>query len=214
MAMKRIAKELNVSPSSVHLWTRDIELTAEQRRQIYYGADGPLNPGRIAARNRAWSEWNRDRRRGYQQEGRRRVMAGDPLHIAGCMLYWAEGAKDRNTMTLANSDVELMKLFVRFLREVMTISDDRIALRLNFYSSNGLTIDEVERFWLEALALPRSALQKHTIDHLPTSSSGRRGNKLPFGVATVRVKASTHLVQHIYGALQEYGRFDRTDWLD
>jgi hypothetical protein len=55
-------------------------------------------------------------------------------------------------------------------------------------------------------------LRKHTLNHMPTSSSGRARNKLPYGVCTVYVH-STRVVQHIYGAIQEYGGFDEPAWL-
>jgi hypothetical protein len=56
-------------------------------------------------------------------------------------------------------------------------------------------------------------LRKHAINHLPTSSSGQAKNKLPYGVCTLRVY-DTRLVQHIYGAIQEYAGFDEPSWLD
>ena len=31
--------------------------------------------------------------------------------MAGCLLYWAEGSKDRNTMHFANSDINLVRFF-------------------------------------------------------------------------------------------------------
>ena len=129
------------------------------------------------------------------------------------MLYWAEGSKSRNSVKLANSDRDLVAFFCRFLRESLGVRDADIRLSLNVYLNNGLTIGEIERDWLAALGLPQSCLRKHTINSKPTSSSGRKRNKLPYGVATVRVH-STELVQHIYGALQEYAGFDNPDWLD
>jgi hypothetical protein len=38
-------------------------------------------------------------------------------------------------------------------------------------------------------------------------------SKLPHGVCTLRVQ-STWIVQHNYGAIQEYGGFDEPGWLD
>ena len=64
------------------------------------------------------------------------------------------------------------------------------------------------------LGLPAESLRKGVENHLPTSSSGRKANKLPLGVCTLRVKRSTRLLQHIYGAIQEYGGFDEPAWLD
>jgi hypothetical protein len=57
-------------------------------------------------------------------------------------------------------------------------------------------------------------LRKHTLNHLPTSSSGGKKNKLPYGVCALRVLRSTRIVQHIYGAIQEYAGFEEPRWLD
>ena len=75
-----------------------------------------------------------------------------------------------------------------------------------------LSIEEIERHWLDQLDLPESSLRKHTLNHMPTSSSGRAKNKLPYGVCTLRVH-NTWMLHHIYGAIQEYGAFDEPAWL-
>jgi hypothetical protein len=129
------------------------------------------------------------------------------------MLYWAEGAKDRNDVRLSNSDVNLVAFFVRFLRSCFGLGPERITIRLNVYTNNGLTVREIEDRWLSALKLPRSCLRGHTLNHFPTSSSGARPH-LPYGVCQVRVLKSTPIVQHIYGAIQEYGGFEEPRWLD
>ena len=92
MPMKQIAGLLGVSPGTVHAWTKDIELSPEfvaRNKALCHNAASS-----------AWSGMNRDRRRTAQSEGRLRALSMDPLHMAGCMLYWAEGAKDRNCLSL------------------------------------------------------------------------------------------------------------------
>lgn len=130
------------------------------------------------------------------------------------MLYWAEGAKSRNSVKLANSDAAMVRFFVRFLVDCFDLEPEAFTVRLNVYTGNGLSIASIENHWLSSLGLPRSCLRKHTLNHMPTSSSGRKWNKLPYGVCSVRVKRSTRIVQHIYGAIQEYGGFDEPRWLD
>jgi hypothetical protein len=49
--------------------------------------------------------------------------------------------------------------------------------------------------------------------HFPTSSSGRKTNKLPYGVCTLSIY-DTRIAQHIYGAIQEYAGFEEPRWLD
>lgn len=129
------------------------------------------------------------------------------------MLYWAEGAKSRNAVKFVNSDGQMVWFFRRFLTDALGVNLDKLSMALNVYTTNGLTIVEIERYWLELLELPQSAVRKHTLNNLPTSSSGRAKNKLPFGVCTLSVYSS-QVVQHIYGAIQEYGGFEEPAWLD
>ena len=82
------------------------------------------------------------------------------------------------------------------------------------YLGNDLTVKEIEDHWLNALDLLRTCLRKHQLNHLPTSSSGKKLNKLPYGVCTLSVKRSTAITQHLFGAIQEYGGFDEPRWLD
>jgi plasmid maintenance system antidote protein VapI len=203
--IKKLAAALGVSPGTVSRWVRDIELTPEQHMRNQRRAG--------TKRGEAWRELHRSRRRAYQEEGRRQARAGDPLHLAGCMLYWAEGSKGRNAINLTNSDPRMLRFFARFLRTSMDVESADLSIRLNVYLGNGLSLEQIERHWLEVLDLSRGALRKHSIDHFPTSSSGRR-RTLPYGVCTLRVRRSTRLVQRIYGAIQEYAGFDEPRWLD
>jgi hypothetical protein len=44
-------------------------------------------------------------------------------------------------------------------------------------------------------------------------SQKKRANRLPYGTCRVSV-SKTQVVQHIHGAIQEYGGFERPEWLD
>ena len=129
------------------------------------------------------------------------------------MLYWCEGSKGRNSLKMINSDRSMMVFFKRFLDECFGLEPERYAMTLNLYLGNDLELREIEDHWLDALWLPRSCLRKHQIDQLPTSSSGRKINRLPYGVCTLTVGA-TAITQHIFGAIQEYAGFDEPRWLD
>ena len=56
MPLKRIAARLGVSPSSVHIWTKDIRLSEAERLRNLQGPGGPQNPEHIAKRVAAWRE--------------------------------------------------------------------------------------------------------------------------------------------------------------
>jgi hypothetical protein len=206
MPVRAIAAHLDVSQSSVSVWVRDVKLLPRHKE---------ANRKRAGAlRGEKWRERFRAQRREYQHEGREQARLGDPLHIAGCMIYWAEGAKNRNTLKLANSDPSMMVLFVRFLRECFGYSENDLTFSLNVYTTNGQTIEEIEAYWIDLLGLSPECARKHVLNHFPTSSSGTRPNKLPYGVCSITAKRSTRAVQHIFGAIQEYSGIDQPQWLD
>ena len=70
------------------------------------------------------------------------------------MLYWAEGAKARNTIKFSNSDPQMVVFFRRFLTEALAVELDEIVMTLNVYTNNGMAIEEIERYWLDLLGLP------------------------------------------------------------
>jgi AcrR family transcriptional regulator len=207
-SIKAIAARLGVSVSSVAVWVRDIELTDAQLARL---ADANPALNRQRAGTARWSEICRERRRTWQADGRARAREGDPLHHAGCMLFWAEGTKQRNNAILTNADPDLLLVFRRFLRDCYEVEDERIAFSVNCFLGNGLAVDEIEDHWLDVLHLPRGCLRASTVNR-PSSASRRRGRTLVHGTGRLAV-SSTAVVQSIYGAIQEYAGIDRPEWL-
>jgi transcriptional regulator with XRE-family HTH domain len=209
-SIKDIARLVGVSASSVSTWVRDIALTPEQHEAL-------------AARNVAYNRqmsgtWNQAARRraqrvDYQEHGRAIARFGDPLFVAGCMLYWAEGAKSRNTVKFTNSDPEMVRFFVRFLRDRFEVGDDAISLTCNLFADHQARQREIERFWLDVAELPESCLRKSTVNVYSKYSQKKRRNKLPHGTCRLTV-CRTWLAQSIYGAIQEIGGFTREAWLE
>jgi hypothetical protein len=210
LPIRVIATRVGVSVSSVSVWVRDIELTAQQQAALD-AANPARNGQRLGATNN--SKRCRAERAAAQQHGRALARVGDALHIQGCMLHWAEGSKRRNGVVFTNSDDAVMEVFVRFLRECYGVMDDRITLSVNCFLGNGLTIEEIHDWWLRRLSLPVSSLRTPAINRTSTASKRLKGHVLPYGTARVSVH-STFVIQSIYGAIQEYAGIDRPEWLD
>ena len=135
--------------------------------------------------------------------------------MAGCMLYWAEGSKSRNQVHFANSDLNMVKFFCDFLRTSLGVRSEDMTLRLNVYTGNGLSLREIEAYWLNALDLPRScSARTHTEPHAQPQVAARRGTGFLMASALSRLLNSTRLIQHIFGAIQEYAGFEEPRWLD
>jgi hypothetical protein len=210
LPVKEIARVVGVSVSSVSLWVRDVPLTPEQEAAL-----DARNPVRNGQRRGTVSNSQRCRavRQAAQEQGRQLARQNDPLHIKGCMLYWAEGSKRRNSVTLTNADAGVVDLFLRFLRVSYGVTDDRVTLSVNCFLENGVSLDEIHEWWLERLRLPSFCLRSPAVNRLSSASQRLKGHILPYGTARLAVH-STFIVQSIYGAIQEYAGIDRPEWLD
>lgn len=129
------------------------------------------------------------------------------------MLYWAEGSKTRNLVQIANADPDVLRFFVAFLRRYFDVPDERFRVVCNLFADHMERQQEIEQFWLDTLNLPQSCLSKSTVNVYSKYSQKKRKNRLPYGTTRVTV-CRTDIIQHIYGAIQEYGGFDRPEWLD
>ncbi len=208
LAITDICKQLGVAKSSVSVWVRDIVLTEEQQSALHaqhYAYWAQLRGAHTNAIK------GRERRQQYQDEGRQKAREGDPLHLAGCMLYWGEGSKTKNSLQLSNSDKGMLTFYMRFLRDCLLVAQDQIALRIFCYLGNDLSQKEIEAYWLQNLDLPQSSLRKTIVNSRP-SSSQQKGRKLLYGTCEISVH-DTRLVQHVLGAIQEYAGIEKPEWL-
>jgi hypothetical protein len=105
----------------------------------------------------------------------------------------------------------MMQFYIKFLRESLHVKDDQITIYINCYLGNGLTQFEIENYWLEVLSLKQENLRKTIVNNKPQSSQ-QKGRKLPYGVCNILVH-STLLVNHIFGAIQEYAGIEKPEWL-
>lgn len=209
LSVKEIAKKIACAKSSVSIWVRDIILTEQQiafLKQKQYCSTAQL----------AGSKKNKEnalkQRKIYQQEGAKKAKMKDPLHMAGCMLYWAEGEKSRNSCKFVNSDKDMLLLFRKFLIESLLVKPEKILLSINCYDDL-YSKEQIENYWLKTLDLPSSSLRKTVINEKPISRKylGNR-NKLPYGTANLIIH-NTKIIQHIYGAIQEYAQFINEKWI-
>lgn len=208
MSLKAIAEEVGASVSSVSRWVRDVQLSDEQKALLELRAfRGQVKGNAVNAVVR------RDVRALAQEEGRQLAQRAEPLHVAGCMLYWAEGAKNRNQLRFTNSDPKMIAFFVEFLRRYFSVADENVKITCNLFADHLDRQREIEQFWLDALRLPRSSLCRSTVNVYSKYSKKKRKNKLPYGTCRV-VVSKTRVVQSIFGAIQEYADFDRERWLD
>jgi hypothetical protein len=150
-SIKAIVDELDSHTSSVTNWCGDIELTNEQIEELSFADPHWAAQHKGAQINK---QKGLEKRKGYQQQGRDKAKKGSKLHLIGSMLYWSEGGKDRNQVVFVNSDPNIMKLFLRFLREELAVENKVIKLKIHCHTKDEDEIERIKRYWLNLLKLP------------------------------------------------------------
>jgi predicted transcriptional regulator len=209
-SVRDIAKALGVARSSVSVWVRDVVLTQAQidalttRNPIYdrqhKGAKG---------RQRLAREARIEARKNGHEVAKRK----EYLHALGCGLYWGEGAKDRVSCQLANSDPYLLKVWLQFLHQYFP--DVKTTLIIHCYTGNGLSVEEIENYWSDTLGIPKGDFRKTRVNPISRASLHKKPqNTLLYGTAHITAKKGMRIVQHIFGAIEEYGGFSTEFGLD
>ena len=175
-----IMEMIQVKKSTLATWCRDVELTESQIDAIR--ARRAQEPGIPRDTNR--------KRRNEIADLRRVARAiadelfNDPHWIAGLVLYWAEGAKSRNHVRMANADPRALRLFIGWVRTFVDPAA-RFSLPLHLHEGN----DEVSArtYWSNQTGLLRANFHKTFIKPRGT---GHRKNHLEHGICTVKLRAS------------------------
>ena len=146
--LQDIATELAVSKSSVSLWVRDVEFTPNPRRRTRAPRPSSLHMRKLV-------EIEHLNRAGSDQIGQ---LTQRELLIVGVALYIGEGFKRDGQVGMANTDPQVLHLFVTWLRRCFQI--DELKLRVRLYLHEGLDLEAAEQFWSELLGVPRTQFRR------------------------------------------------------
>lgn len=123
----------------------------------------------------------------------------EKLKIAGAMIYWGEGTKSGNSVVLSNTNPKMIKLFLKFLREICGISEKRLRVVLHRYPDQNK--DVLKKYWMNITKIPSSQFSKSSLHNKPTGSYKRIS---PFGTVSLRY-SDKKLLNIINSWIDEYG---------
>jgi hypothetical protein len=183
LSIGAIAKLLQCSKSSVSKWVRDIPLTSEQiaklmsrERASEIAASHPNAPKQKFGIERDHIESLAMRDVG--------VIDRDELRVIGAALYWAEGAKDRNVVAFVNSDPNMIRLMMRFFREVCDVKETKFRGILHIHPH--LDVEAALRFWSSVTGIPVSQFYKTQLA-VSKASVHHRADRLPNGTFRINI---------------------------
>lgn len=137
------------------------------------------------------------------------ILTKRDLLIIGAVLYWAEGykrlhirdGKERmsHTISFVNSDPAMIKVFLRFLQEILKVLTDEIHLTMRLYPH--INEESARTYWMKVTGFPFSRFHRTTNMVSIASKNKRPYNRLPYGTLQVAVY-NTAKFHHLLGLIE------------
>jgi hypothetical protein len=192
LSYSEIRAEVPVSKSTLSLWLRSVELTEEQKKRLALVSQQSALAGADTRR-----ELRRSRQRRIYDDAMKALDTISPreLWLMGTVLYWAEGAKEKeyrpgSGIEFTNSDPLPVHLFLKWIQESCRVDRERIVFAIFLHESHRNALQEVQTFWADQTGFPSEAFKRvYFKSNKPTSR--RNTGRSYHGVLRVEVKASS-----------------------
>lgn len=205
-----IKKLLGIPKSTLSGWLAGVNLSVKAQRRIQKRVhEGSLKG--LLKRNRNQTHLAIKRMHAIRAESRREItrMIENELRLVGIALYWAEGYKrpavrngrelTHHSVALTNSDPKMIKVFLRFLREICLVSDKDIHADIRIYEH--MNEGDLLVFWQRITGLPKENFGKVYYGVSKSSLGKRPFSRLPHGTIQIRVN-NTKLFHKIMGWIE------------
>lgn len=105
------------------------------------------------------------------------------LRIAGVMLYWGEGSKwqGEKIVDFANSDTDMIKVFLRFLREVCVVNEEKLRVYLYCYANQNQ--ESLISYWSEVTKISKKQFSK---PYVRKDYDSNKKGKMKYGLVHIR----------------------------
>lgn len=201
LSVKKIAKELQVSCSSVSTWVRSVILTSEQleclKKSSLKGAEiGRFKCGQIRRKKRAQF---------IQQE----IQAGrnilsklneKELFLTGLALYWAEGSKKNRQVQFCNSDPNMIKFLLLWLKKCFLIKNEEIICWVGINEIHRQRDIFVKNYWSGIIGIPLSQFRNTSFKKV-LNQKVYENFEQHYGTLFMRVVKSTRFYFKILGMI-------------
>jgi len=198
-SIKKIAKLVKVSVSTVSLWCRDIELTDNQVENLRKRQTDPFYGKRLDYYLKKKKEFNIKlinlKKEGIDSIGR---LTKREVFLIGTALYWGEGFKKDSLVGLATLDINIAKFFIFWLNKSFGITTKDLLLRVTANISYKNKIDKLEMYWSKELKIPVNQFSKPFFQDVKWKKEYENKDNY-HGVLRIRVRRSIDLLRKIFG---------------
>lgn len=199
ISIKKIAKLLGVSVSIVAVWSREVELTEEQKEKLKRRKVRIRHLRRLARQSHL-EKISRVKKLLKDANAEIKPLSEQELFLTGLALYWAEGFKSvkEGRLGFCNSDPRMIKFIIKWFEKALKIKREDFILRTEFNETHKDRTEEIKSFWAKLTKIPINQFEKPFYHHSTwLRDYSNRGDY--YGVLRVRVRKSSELLNKTRG---------------
>jgi hypothetical protein len=201
---REISQILNIPLGTSHLWTKHVKLSPSQKQHIKINHQKKLLFGRKLA-SKKQKQHTQKRNAINIQQGKDvigNIIDEKELLLLGAGLYWAEGFKKDSRLGFANSDPQMIKLFLTWLFKIGNIPKTDIRLRVGINQQYKQNIKDIEKKWSNITSIPLSQFQKPSFQKTPLKKQYKNDNNY-LGVLRIRANNQVSFYYKILGMISK-----------
>lgn len=201
VSVRDIAHRLNVSPSTVSRWCKDISLTSKQQEALISrqreASLAALKPFILRNRELKRADIETQARLGRNDVG---SVSHRDLYMLGLGLYWGEGYKrGSQECGFTNSDPSIIRIILRWFNECYGIERHRISARLTLNDLYRNEENRILRTWSKETGIPESSFSKTTF--INGYGKLQRNPETYQGTLRIKVRNGTSLRRRILSGI-------------
>lgn len=198
-----ILKEVLVAKSTLSMWLRSVGLSKQQTQRITRKRIAAARRGAQQRRAVRLAELASHIERGQKQIG---ALTSRELWLIGVALYWAEGAKQRESglssgIMFGNSDPEMIRLFIAWLHR-MGVKESDMLFELYVHETRRREAQTFKKWWAQQVGIATHHIYRLYFKRGNVNTNRKNTGDLYHGLLRVKVRQSTSLNRQITGWTQ------------
>ena len=206
LTYSEILKKVPVAKSTLSEWLRSVKLAKRQFQKLTDKKKISALRGSAARKNQRIENEKIIKSNAFAEIGK---ISDREEWLCGVMLYWAEGAKQKETdvsvgIKFSNSDSIMLIFFKYWLKKYLNVTDDDIVIELYLHENFKAKKDFYVNYWSEKLNYPIDKFDKIYFKKNKINTLRKNVNENYYGQINMRVKRSTNLNRKITGWIEGF----------
>jgi len=182
-----IAKILGTPKSTLSLWLKDIKMSAKIEKR-FWSKVRKRWAEHIVSFSKQRAVEAKERANNIQLSAAKEIgkLTKRELFLIGIALYWAEGNKrNKWSIRFVNSDPAMIKLMMRFFREICRIDEEKFNARIHLHPN--IKENKAINLWSKITGISKKRFAPSQTQISKSSQRKRNPHQLPYGTLHIEI---------------------------